>query len=153
MNNLDFKNKVLEKAKERQQEIIDDFKTSIEELTKSEMNINDGQLDLDQQSMDAASNELIDKLGGQLNFVLDEMEFLKQMRVADEPHENVVLGSIVKTDKMTFYPSVSIEKFDVDGKELFGISAQAPLFKEMKGKKVGDSFSFHDQHYTIEEVY
>ena len=40
-----------------------------------------------------------------------------------------------------------------DGDELYGISAKAPLFEAMKGKKAGETFSFRDEVYRIEELY
>lgn len=153
MNKLEFKHKILEKAKERQQEIIDDFKTSIKELESSEMHINEDQFDSDQQSLDATSNDMINKLIQQLNFVEEEMHLLNSMSVGEELHSSVLLGSVVKTDKLTFFPSVSIEKFQVDGEELFGISTKAPLFKSMLNKKTGEQFGYNDEYYKIEEVY
>lgn len=153
MDKLAFKSQVLEKAKERQQEIIEDFKTSINELESSGMPINEDQYDSDQQSLDASNNEMINKLITQLNFVKEEMNVLNNMQIGEDLNNSVVLGSVVKTDKLTFYPSVSIEKFDVNGEELFGISSKAPLFKAMLNKKVGDEFGFNDQFYKIEDVF
>ena len=153
MDKLDFKIKVLDKARERQQEIIDDFKTSIEELKNSEMHVNEGQYDSNRQSLDVASNEMIGKLSDQLNFVLKEMNLINKIQDEIELHKSVLLGSVVKTDKRTFFTSVSIEKFVVDNQEMFGISSKAPLFKEMINKREGDSFTYKDECYRIEEVY
>ena len=47
MNKIDFKKTVLVKAKEKQQEIIDDFKTRIQELNNSEDAVEEDQLDHD----------------------------------------------------------------------------------------------------------
>ena len=153
MKKLEFKKKVLDKARERQQEIIDDFQHRIHELQSSVMNINEDQHDIDQKSLDNSSSELINKLADQLNFVVEEMNVLLKMKVDDRLHEKVSIGSIVETDRKVFYPSVSVESFSVDGTELFGISVKAPLYKAMSGKKAGDVFSYQKTQYRIEDVY
>lgn len=37
--------------------------------------------------------------------------------------------------------------------EIMGLSPQSPLFQETKGKKKGETLSFHDTTYTIAEVF
>lgn len=153
MNKLDFKKKVLQKARDRQNEIINDFQTRIDELKAGQTMLNEEQYTSDQQASDSSDNEVINNLKVQINFLDEEMNILKRMEVGDREHDRVVIGSIVKTDKQTFFPSVSIEYFDVDGQELFGISTKAPLYEVMKGKKAGDEFSYKNEHYRIEEIY
>jgi transcription elongation GreA/GreB family factor len=153
MNKIDFKKTVLVKAKEKQQEIIDDFKTRIQELNNSEDAVEEDQLDRDQQSLDATTDHLINGLADQLNFVVEEMNLLNRMQITDALHETAAIGSIVKTDKQVFFPSVSIEKFAVNGQDVFGVSAKAPIYQAMKGKKVGDTFEYNKTTYTISEVY
>ena len=153
MDRLKLKEKVLEKAKERQEEIINDFRSRINDIRGSEVNLNEGQYDHDQQSLDESGLERVDKLADQLNFAVDEIDLLNKMQITGKTHERVGLGSIVKTDKMTFFPSVSVEKFNVDGQEFFGISAKAPLFEQMKGKRQGESFSYNGETYKIVDLY
>lgn len=153
MNKLDFKKKVLQKARDRQNEIINDFQTRIDELKAGQTMLNEEQYTSDQQASDSSDNEVINNLKVQINFLDEEMNILKRMEVGDREHDRVVIGSIVKTDKQTFFPSVSIEYFDVDGQEIFGISTKAPLYEVMKGKKTGDEFSYKNEHYRIEEIY
>ena len=153
MKKLDFKNKVLELAIKRQQEIIDDFTRRINEISVSVMNINENQHDVDQKSLATSSSELINHLGDQLNFVTDEMILLQKIKRENKLHNKVSIGSVVKTDKLNFFPSVSVEKFRVDGTDFFGLSAKAPLFKAMKGKKVGERFSYQKKEYQILDVF
>lgn len=153
MDKITFKKAALEEAKTRQQQLIDDLRTRINDMLGSEMNRNEGQFDHDQQSMDEAGNEVVDRLATQLNFAVEEYDRLNLMRVEDRLHDRVALGSIVKTDKLMFYPSVSVERFDVEGRTLYGISEKAPLFQAMKDKQAGDTFSYKDDKYKILEVF
>ena len=153
MNKIDFKKTVLAKAKERQQEVINDFKSRIQELNSTDNAVEEDQLDHDQLSLDATSDHLINGLADQLNFVVEEMNLLNRMQIGDELHESAAIGSIVKTDKQVFFPSVSVERFDVNGQDVFGISAKAPIYLAMKGKKTGETFEYNKTVYTITEVY
>ena len=93
-------------------------------------------------------------MGEQLKFADAEMRLLTEMksRLAGL-NDSVQLGSIVVTDKEVFFVSTSIERFEVDGKSLFGLSAQAPLYQTMRGKKKGDSFTYNKKTYKIKEVF
>ncbi len=153
MKKIDFKNKVLDLAIKRQQEIIDDFTRRINELSVSVMNINENQQDVDQRSLATSSSELINNLGEQLNFVTDEMILLQKIKKENKLHDKVSIGSVVKTDKLNFFPSVSVEKFSVNGNDFFGLSAKAPLFRAMKNKKSGEHFSYEKKEYEILDVF
>ncbi|NNC96086.1 MAG: hypothetical protein HKN92_11030 [Chitinophagales bacterium] len=153
MEKLEFKKMILDKAKQCQQQVIDNFKSKIEELKSAQTNKHEDQFDRDKPAVDESTNEIIGKLAEELNFCVDEMQFLHTLKVDEELMETAELGSLVKTDKGIFFPSVSIEKFEVNGEKMFGLSAMAPLFKEMRGKKKGDTFSYNNNKYTITEIF
>jgi len=153
MDKINFKKAVLEKARVRQQEIIADFRTRINDLLGSEVNRNEGQFDHNQQSLDESGTEVVDRLATQLNLAEEEYDRLNLMRVENRTHDHVALGSIVKTDKRIFYPSVSIERFETDGQTLYGISEKAPLYQAMKGKRAGETFRYRDEEYKILDVF
>lgn len=153
MEKLAFKRKILENARKRQEEIIYDFRTRLTDIRQSEMIVNEDQYDHDQQSIDEANKEMISALSDQLDFALDEKFVLDKMFVPELALDYVTIGSVVETDKAIFYPSVSIERFDVEGKEVIGISRSAPLYMVMEGKRKGDEFSYNDVHYSIKDIY
>jgi hypothetical protein len=62
-------------------------------------------------------------------------------------------GTVVRTDKETFFISVGIEEFNVDGQPVFGISVQSPIYRVMKGKKVGEHFTYNGITCLIEEIF
>jgi len=153
MQRLKNKEKVLAQAKLKQQALIDDFENRISEIRGSEMNMHKGQFDRNENSLNEANMELVDKLADQLDFAVKEMELLNKMELSVDSGNGVCLGTIVLTDQRTFFPSVSIESFDVDGLEIFGISQHAPLYQEMRGKKPGDRFSFAELDYEVKAVF
>jgi hypothetical protein len=106
------------------------------------------------QSVDRSTEkiELNNAIGKELDFAKREMEFLKNLSVSTD-FKTVEPGAVVVTDSMTFYICVSIEDFEVDGKQLFGMSTKAPLYLAMQGMKKGDSFKYNEKSYTIQDLY
>lgn len=153
MDKLAFKKRVLQRAKEEQQRLINDFNDQIKDLQMSEELGNDDQLDDHQQSIDSNASDLINAISNELNFANEEMELLNKMNIGNRTLDVVSIGSVVKTDKTIFYPSVSIEKFTVNDEELFGLSLKAPIYEAMKGKRVGETFSFNDTDYKILDIF
>jgi transcription elongation GreA/GreB family factor len=153
MEKIAFKKAVLTAAKAKQAQIIDDFKVRINDLNDIEHVEDEDQHDLDQQAANQSSKEMVAILTKELRFAEEEMNLLQRMLVPDHAVDEVVLGAIVETDAYIFYPSVSLERFEAAGKQLFGLSKKAPLFAEMKGKKKGETFSYNGINYTINAVY
>jgi len=153
MDRKAFKKKVMEQAIKYQEAIVSDFRTRIKELRDGEQQAQGDKFEYDQQGQEDESAIVINRMADELNFVVEELDFLKQMKTANNIFDEVTLGAVVHTDKMTFFPSVSIENFDVEGESLFGISQKAPIYKEMQGKKKGDTFSLNDRTYKILDVY
>lgn len=153
MDKIAYKKQVIEAARKRQEAIVNDFQTRIEEMRAGEESSNEENFDYDQQGQEDENALVINRIADELNFVVEELDFLNQMRTDQNLFDEVTLGAIVKTDKMTFFPSVSIEYFDVEDEQLFGISRNAPLYQEMKTKKKGETFSFNGEKYKILDVF
>ena len=91
------------------------------------------------------------KLDGQLGILLDQLTALKMIEV-DKTHAKVRQGSLVETDKGTFFISIPFGQMNFNGKQIFVISPGAPLAREMAGKSVSESFSFNTQTHTIKSI-
>lgn len=61
-------------------------------------------------------------------------------------------GSLVWTNKGTFFISVAFGRLDTGHTAFYFISPQSPLAIAMMGKKPGDQFIFNHQEYRIVEV-
>ena len=153
MKALEIKKEILKCGKAKHQSVIDDYRRQIKELRSGEAEDLDDQMDLQQMAFNNEVNGQINRLAEQLNFAVDEMNTLNRIMIEDPLHECVTLGSVVETDKRTFFVSVSIEEFDVFGKEFYGLSQKTPLYAQMKDKQVGDEFTLNDMSYSISRVY
>jgi hypothetical protein len=155
MNYSKFKRDVLQAAIEKHKTVIDDFQARIDSLLESEPVVNESDLEYGAQSQTAeAIITKVNPLGDQLLFANQELKLLYDMLAhKDDVHDRVELGAIVVTDKDTFFVSASIERFTADGRSVFGLSTEAPLYKEMEAKKEGDSFTYGKTTYTIKEIF
>jgi hypothetical protein len=144
------KNLILEACLQKQNILIESFKSKLEVMESDAF--------LQDQSPSQTENrapgkiELLNAVAKELDFAQREMELLKNL---NPNKENTVVepGAVVVTDKLTFYICVSIEKFEVQGHPLFGISTKAPIYESMRGLEKGASFSFNETKYQIKDVY
>lgn len=88
---------------------------------------------------------------------LDNAQKMKEKLANLEQHhrsEIVIEGSIVETDSKYYYISVPLGEIDMDsGSVIFAISTDAPVYQEMEGKRVGDSFTFNGKKTEIVGIY
>lgn len=148
-----LKKAIIEKGIEKQASLIEDFRLRIEEMKSSEELLGETQFDAQQASFNEEINERADLLQGQLNFVEEEMNLLNRLNVDAPLHNSVHMGSVVVTDQRTFFVSVSLEEFEANGGKIFGISTKAPIYQNMVGKGIGDSFEFNGKPYKILDIY
>ena len=67
--------------------------------------------------------------------------------------DTVKEGSLVITDGEThFLIATATEPIEYEGKSYLGISSEAPIYKELEGKQVGDYISTPLLSFTIKEV-
>jgi hypothetical protein len=144
-----WKKSILEKAKEKQQALIDDFRSRIRDILKTEVQISEEGMDLNRQALESVNKQAINPLADQLNLAVEEMDLLNKIKIEEPLHDTVQFGSAVITDQNVFFVSVSLEEFLVDNRKVVGISTKAPIYEELKGKKAGDTYL----NQTIKEVF
>jgi hypothetical protein len=153
LNKIELKTQILHSSILQQQKVIDDFQKRVSEIMASEANTKD-EYDCHQQSFKAEIMTEVNLLSDQLRFAQHELDELKHIQnYGHECHSMAEYGTVVKTDKETFFISVGIERFYADDLPVFGISVQSPVYRAMKGKSVGDFFSYNGITYRIEEIF
>ena len=152
MEKLQLKKDILEAGKAKIEGIVNDFQERVNEL-KATFSGNDMQETASQsESRQGSDIELMDSLATHLDFAEKELETLNLIDV-NTKHDKVEFGSVVITDKRNLFVSTGIEEFDAGDTKYFGLSAQAPLFKNMAGCEVGDKVSFNGIEYKVLEVF
>ncbi|MCB9205075.1 MAG: 3-oxoacyl-ACP synthase [Flavobacteriales bacterium] len=80
--------------------------------------------------------------------VLAELEQIKP----DHTFETVQKGALVQTNRATFYIAVGLGKINQDGTDIFVVSSQSPIAKQMLGKRSGESFNMNGTEYVITSI-
>lgn len=150
---MEFKRRVLEEAIKKHQSVIDDFREAISNLEVTDTMLEGGQDSGGQSKIAESLYTEVKPLAGQLRFAMEEMKLLNRMILEQKKSDRVELGSIVVTDKETFFVSASIERFEVDGQPLFGLSTKAPMYKAMNSLVKGDTFTYGGVKYSIREIF
>lgn len=88
---------------------------------------------------------------------LDRVRSMKEtLANLDLDHRSEVVrpGSIVETENSYYFISVPLGEIDMEsGSKVYAISTEAPLYKELDGRKAGDSFTFRDGEVEIVNIW
>lgn len=107
-------------------------------------------VDDDDQSHHRQSIEISDQLEEQAHVHTEHLEAIN--KISFEETDTVGPGAVVSVNGRCMIVAVSKPPFKVGDRDFLGISTQAPIYKELKGKKAGDSFTFNNLNFTIEAV-
>ena len=87
--------------------------------------------------------------------MITEANLLKQILIKIKPNyisKNIALGSLVITNRGTYYIAISAGKIIVDQKEYNAISTNSPIGSKLIGSQQKSSFQLNDIIYQIEEI-
>lgn len=87
------------------------------------------------------------KILSSLSILNNQLSLLQNLDL--QKRDKVELGSLVLTDKGTFFISTALGVVKADKNQFFAISTDAPIFTVLKGKQAGDSATFNGTTYTI----
>ncbi len=62
-------------------------------------------------------------------------------------------GSLILTDKVTYFIAVGLGKVTLDGSTYYVISTTSPIGQQMLGKKANDTITFNNNSFDILAVY
>ncbi len=153
MKNTAFKKEVLKKAKALIQSRIDDLEEQIARLENTKVLTQADSVDLVYKSQNEANHEISNKLAATLNEATRNLTRLELIEISGSSSEKVEPEAVVITNQGIFFVSVHTGSFEVDGKEVMGISTKSPIFQKMMDMEKGDSFRLRDIAYTIEELF
>ncbi len=140
---------LLQACKDNVEKRITDYRNEIALINEAIENN-----DKESEGEDSGNGKLLNDLeknAGYLNEVLKTREFLAQIN-PNSSHTTGAIGSIVKTETITFYLSTSVGQIEIDDESYYAISLQSPIGQLLPGKSKGERFTFNDQNYTIIDI-
>jgi hypothetical protein len=145
-----IKQRLLQVCNERVDKRINDYKEEIN-LIKESIESNDKGSSEDDDSGNGKLLNDLEKNMAHLNDANKAKDYLKQIKT-NASSTDAVLGSIVKTDSMSFYLSTSIGKIELDNEVYFAISLGSPIGQLLKNKVKNDRFEFNQTKYVITDI-
>jgi len=147
---MNIKRDLLELCNQHANKRIADYKNEIE-LIKESIESNDK---VSNEEDDSGNSKLLDDLEKNMNY-LNEAQKTKERLQLIKPNlvsDAAVLGSLVKTDSISFFLAISIGKVTLKDEDYYIISIQSPIGQLLKTKKKGDQVEFNGKLYKIKEV-
>ena len=87
----------------------------------------------------------------QLQEALKQQSIFAAIDISISSNE-IIRGSLVKTNKGYLFISVALGKIIIDGKNIIALSPQSPLGKQLMGLGVKDTTTINNINYSIEEI-
>ena len=87
----------------------------------------------------------------QLQEALEQLSIFASIDISISSNE-IIRGSLVKTNKGYLFISVALGKTIVDGITVIALSPQSPLGKQLMGLRVNDATIINNISYAIEEI-
>lgn len=130
------RDEILAKIIEEQNRVIANLKESVERYKTASDLDEDDTSDPDDLARQTEAKDMQLRFEKMLAKEVNDLAFVQGEK--DKTYTEIEQGALVETDKNYFFLAVSLPKFEVNGKEVFCISPDAPIFAKLKGKKVGD---------------
>jgi len=86
-----------------------------------------------------------------LNQTAKQRKELARINVSEE-FNKVAFGSLVVTDKGTYFISIGIGKIQIDDQICYAISLASPIGALLKDKMLGDEVSFQGRSFVIKGI-
>lgn len=104
----------------------------------------------DEQAQAEFARDLSEAFDQPVHAHADKIARLQQIDFS--PKDKVEEGAIVKIMGRYFVIAVATDRFVCDGKDLMGVSAQAPIFEAIEGKSAGDACTFNGRKIVLDLV-
>jgi len=83
--------------------------------------------------------------------VINQMKAILEKISIENKSEISCLGSVITTNKATYYLAISAGKITIENTDFYAVSTNSPIGKQLLGKRVGAIISFNNA--KILEVY
>ena len=84
----------------------------------------------------------MEKASQQLSVIIEMKEVLSKIKI-EKPSNISCLGSLIFTNKASYFLAISAGKITINSTDYFAISASSPIGKQLIGKKVGNVIAFN----------
>lgn len=151
MNKLELKEQIIQKALETYRERMQSKRDKQMEILEDTNKFGNEDFEMSDEANREEAMERVEERAK----IMDQMDDNLQNIVRAVPtlQSEVGIGTVVITDMQNFFIGANIPNFEVRGTNYTGISPDAPIYQELRGKKPGEELCFRDRDYHIKEVF
>lgn len=139
--------KIISAIIEEQQKVINNLKSSVERY-KSEADLDEDQTqDPEDYSRQSEAKDMQLRYAKLLLTAQKNWNILENAK--SENHTEIEVGTLIVTDKNYIFVGISLPVLKYDGKDVISISEEAPVFKSLKSKNIGETLELGNNSFKI----
>lgn len=142
---------ILSKIIDEYQKIVANLKSSVDRYkNESDMDEDDTQ-DPDDFARQNEAKDMQLRFEKMLKEAQKNLKFIEDSKA--ESKQNIEAGTLIETDGNYLFIGVSVPAFKIENKEVLSFSEDAPVFKTVKNKKIGDIFDIGKNKFEIINIF
>lgn len=141
---------ILSKIIDEHQKVIDNLKSSVERYKHESDMDEDNTLDPDDYARQNEAKDMQLRFEKMLNEAKQNLKFLEDSKT--EIKDKIEAGTLVETDKNYLFVGVSVPVFKFENKDVISFSEDAPIYKNVKNRKIGDIFEIGKNSFEILKI-
>ena len=142
--------KIISAIIEEQQKVINGLKSSAERY-KSEADLDEDQTqDPEDYSRQNEAKDMQLRYEKLLLTAQKNWNILEKAK--SENYTEIEIGTLIETDKNYIFVGISLPVFKYEGKDVISVSEDAPIFKTLKAKKIGENLEFGKNSFKILKI-
>lgn len=142
--------KILEQIVKEQSKTLANLTASIQKYKSASDMDEDDTLDPEDYSHQGEAREMKMRMEQLLLKESKNLELIEKCLSIE--NEEVAFGALLNLDSKYLFVGVSIHPFSFEGKEVYSISTEAPIFQLIKGKKVNELIELGTNSYIIKSI-
>ena len=147
-----MKSKIFDSIAKQLEQHINQYEESVETFD-SNADIDENEtIDMDEYSQQDEATDMKHRLEQPLE-ALQKALLKVRMFAKNEQSDSADNGSIVETSKAYFILGISLPPLVAEGKKILGVSAAAPFYQNIEGKKKGELLTLGEEEQEILNVY
>lgn len=140
------KRELLDSIIEEQKKVTENLEANVKRYSTAS-DLEENSADPDELSHQTEAKDMQLRFEKMLHSAEHDLSFLENLGA--EKLETIEKGSIIETETHYLFVGVSTTNFNFDGKNVICFTEEAPIYKELENKKIGDSFKIGDNEMEI----
>lgn len=134
-----------------QEELVENLKKSLETYETSTDLDEESKIDLDDKSHQADVQEIKIRVQEKLKMELNDLDEIKSLE--NQNATDIQRGAVVQTDECIYFIGFTFAPILTNEFQIYGVSLEAPAFKNNMGKKKGDEMILGNEFQKIIDIY